>query len=66
MDVNFDITIPNFVGAVNISGTSNYAKAWNKADKKGTNNNGQGGTGNNSKDDDNRENISGIKTQGEW
>ena len=27
MDVNFDIAIPDFVGVVNISNTSNYIKA---------------------------------------
>jgi hypothetical protein len=27
IDINFNITIPNFIGIVNISGTSNYTKA---------------------------------------
>ncbi len=60
MDINFNIAIPDFAGATNISGTSNYTKAWNKADKKGTNNNGWGGASNN-KNGDNREDISGIR-----
>ena len=49
------------MGRVNISGTSNYTKAWNKANREGTNNNGQDGTGNNSKDNNNREDISGVR-----
>ena len=55
IDVNFNITIPNFAGAVNISGTSNYTKAQNEANREGANNNGQGGAGNNNKDNNNRE-----------
>jgi len=27
IDINFNITIPDFVGGVNISGASNYTKA---------------------------------------
>jgi len=27
MDINFNITIPNFVGGANISGVGNYTKA---------------------------------------
>jgi len=60
IDVNFNITIPNFVGVVNISGTSNYTKAWNKANKEGANNNGWGGAGNNNEDNNNREDISSV------
>ena len=62
MDVDFNITIPDFVGVINISGTGNYIKAQNKADGEGANNNSQDGAGNNSKDDDNREDISGVGT----
>ena len=40
IDVNFNITIFNFVGTANISSTSNYSKVWNKANREGTNNNG--------------------------
>ena len=61
MDINFNITIPNFAGVVNISGTSNYTKAQNEANREGANNNGWGGTSNNNKDNDNREDISGVK-----
>ena len=66
IDINFNITIPDFVGAANISSTSNYTKAQNEANGEGANNNSQGGAGNNSEDDDNGEDISGIETQGEW
>ena len=61
IDVNFNIAIPNFIGAVNISGTSNYTKVQNKANREGANNNSQGGTGNNNKDNDNREDISSVR-----
>ena len=54
IDIDFDIAIPDFAGIVNISGTSNYTEAWNKADGEDTNNNGWGGAGNN------REDISSI------
>ena len=40
IDVNFNITIPDFAGAANISNTSNYTKVWNEADREGANNNG--------------------------
>ena len=66
IDVNFDIAIPDFAGIINISSTSNYTKAWNKADGKGANNNSQDSAGDNSKDNNNREDISGVKTQEEW
>ena len=66
MDIDFNIIIPNFVGAANIDSISNYTKAQNEADKEGANNNSQGGTGNNNKDNNNKENISGVKTQREW
>ena len=62
MDINFDITIPDFIGTVNISGTNN--KAQNEANGEGTNNNGQGGTSDNNKDNNNREDVGSIKTQG--
>jgi len=39
MDVDFNIAIPNFAGAINISSTGNYTKAWNEADGEGANNN---------------------------
>ena len=61
MDVDFDITIFDFVGVANISSTSNYTEVWNEADREGTNNNGWGGAGNNNKDDDNREDINSIR-----
>ena len=61
IDVNFNITIPNFIGIANISSTSNYTKAQNKADREGANNNGWGGAGNNNKDNNNREDISGVR-----
>ena len=60
MDVNFNITIPNFAGVVNISSTSNYTKAQNEANGEGANNNGQGGASNN-KDNNNREDISSVR-----
>ena len=66
MDVNFDIAIPNFAGVINISSTGNYTKAQNKADREGANNNGQDSAGDNSKDNNNGEDISSVKTQGEW
>ena len=53
MDINFDIAIFNFVGAANISGISN--EVWNKANKKGADNNGWDNTGDNSKDNNNKE-----------
>ena len=71
IDVDFNITIPDFTSIVNISGTNN--KAWNKANGKGANNNGWDSASNNSKDNNNkgdnnnkednnnRENISSIK-----
>ena len=40
IDINFNIAIFNFINIANINSTSNYTKAWNKANKKGTNNNG--------------------------
>ena len=61
IDINFDITIPDFASITNINNTSNHIKAWNKADKKGTNNNGWDGAGNNSEDNDNGEDISGVR-----
>jgi hypothetical protein len=61
IDINFNITIPDFTGVVNISGTSNYTKVWNKADREGANNNGWSGASNNNKDNDNREDISGVR-----
>jgi len=61
MDINFNITIPNFAGVVNISGTSNYTQAWNEANREGANNNGWGGAGNNNDDNDDREDISGVR-----
>ena len=61
IDINFNITIPNFIGAVNISSTSNYIKVQNKANREGANNNGQGGASNNSKDNNNKEDVSGIR-----
>ena len=63
MDVNFNITIPDFAGIVNINSTSNYTEVQNKADGEGINNNSQGGAGDNNKDNNNGEDISGIKTQ---
>jgi len=39
IDVNFNIAIPDFIGRVNISSLSNYAKAWNEANREGANNN---------------------------
>ena len=61
MDINFNIAIPNFAGIINISGTSNYTKAQNKANREGANNNGWDGTSNNSEDNNNREDISGVR-----
>ena len=72
MDVDFDIAIFDFAGAANINGTSNHTKAWNEADKEGTNNNGWNGASNNNEDDDNKKDnnnkkdISDVKTQKEW
>ena len=66
IDINFNIAIPDFIGVVNISSTSNYTKVWNEADGEGTNNNSQGSAGDNSKDYNNRENINSIKIQKEW
>ena len=56
IDVNFNITIPNFAGIANISSTSNYTKVQNEANREGANNNGQSGAGNNNKED-----ISGVR-----
>ena len=61
IDINFNIAIPNFIGIVNISSTSNYTKAQNKANREGANNNGQGGASNNNKDNNNRKDISGVR-----
>ena len=61
MDINFNITIPNFIGVVNISSTSNYTKAQNEANREGANNNGWGSTSNNNEDNNNREDISSIR-----
>jgi len=61
MDINFNITILDFMGIVNINSTSNYTKVWNKANKEGANNNGWDGASNNSKDDNNREDVGGVK-----
>ena len=61
MDVNFNITIPNFMGRVNISSASNYIKAWNKANREDANNNSWDVAGNNNKDNNNRED-SGVRT----
>ena len=63
IDVNFNITISDFAGVVNISSTGNYTEVWNEANREGINNNGQGGADNNNGDDNNKENISGIKIQ---
>jgi len=60
IDINFNIAIPNFVGIANINSIGNYIKAWNKADGKGVNNNSWGSAGNN-KDNNNKEDISGVK-----
>ena len=60
IDVDFNITIPDFVGVVNISGTGNYTKVQNEADGEGINNNSQGSISDNSEDDNNREDISGV------
>jgi len=60
IDVNFDIAIPDFVGVINISSTSNYTKAWNEANREGADNNGWDGAGDNSKDNNNREDVSGV------
>jgi hypothetical protein len=61
IDVDFNITILDFIGAANISGTSNYIKAWNKANREGTNNNSWGGASDNNKDNNNGEDVSGVK-----
>ena len=55
IDIDFNIAIPNFAGVVNISGTSNYTKAQNEANREGANNNGQSSASNNNKDNNNRE-----------
>jgi len=60
MDVNFNITIPNFAGVANISGIGNYTKAWNKADGEGANNNSWGGAGDNNENNNNGEDVSGV------
>ena len=60
MDVDFDIAIPDFVGAANINSIGNYTKAWNKANRESANNNGQGSAGDN-KDSNNKEDINSIK-----
>ena len=39
MDVDFDIAIPDFAGAANISSTGNYTEVWNEANREGANNN---------------------------
>ena len=61
IDVNFDIAIPNFAGAINISGTSNYTKVQNEADGEGANNNSWDGAGDNSEDNNNKEDVSGVR-----
>ena len=61
IDINFNITIFDFAGAVNINSTGNYIKVQNKTDGEGINNNSQGSTSNNNKDNNNREDISGVK-----
>ena len=61
VDINFNITISNFAGIINISGTSNYTKVQNKANREGANNNGQDGAGNNSEDNNNREDVGGVR-----
>ena len=61
IDINFNIAIPNFKGVVNISSTSNYTKAQNKANREGVNNNGQDSPSNNSKNNNNKEDISSIR-----
>ena len=69
IDINFNITIPDFMGIINISGTGNYTKAQNEADREGANNNSWDGASNNNKNDNNREDnnnkedINGVKTQ---
>ena len=61
IDINFNITISNFIGIVNISSTSNYTKVQNEANREGANNNSQGGAGNNNKDNNNREDIGSVR-----
>ena len=61
IDVNFNITIPNFIGVIDISSTSNYTKAQNKANREGANNNSWDSASNNSEDNSNREDISSIR-----
>ena len=61
IDVNFNITIPNFAGIINISGTGNYTKAQNEANGEGANNNGQDSASNNSEDNNNREDVSSVR-----
>ena len=61
MDVDFNITIPDFVGVVNISSTGNYTEVQNKANGEGANNNSQGSTGDNNKDNNNGEDVGGVR-----
>ena len=61
MDVDFNITIPDFVGVVNISSTGNHTEVWNKANGEGANNNSQGSTGDNNKDNNNGEDVGGVR-----
>ena len=61
MDVDFNITIPDFVGVVNISDTGNYTKAWNKANGEGINNDGWGSASDNNKDNNDRKDVGSIK-----
>ena len=39
MDVDFNITILNFVSVVNINSTNNYTEVWNEANGEGVSNN---------------------------
>ena len=39
IDIDFNITIFDFAGVVNINSTSNYTKVWNEANGEGINNN---------------------------
>jgi len=55
MDVDFNIAIPDFMSAANISGTGNHTEMWNKANGESANNNSWGNASDNNKDDDNRE-----------
>ena len=61
MDVNFNIAIPNFKGAANISSTSNYTEAQNKANREGANNNGWDGPSNNGENNNNKEDVGGVR-----